>query len=165
MTFRRLVLSSRLFLVAGLVSLLGACASKAPSSSGATITKVNPYHLKDVNEPIPAADPAIAFIRAEILHGAISTEERVALQGNYFTIFWESADREPATVRLEYRQMNTNLTVKKLEQQVPAPKRKNTTKFALNGTDYVTNGPVTSWRALVMRGNTVLAEYKSYLWE
>lgn len=164
MTFRRLLLSSRLFLAAGLVSLFAACSS-TPKGSGAVITKVNPYHLADIAEPIQAADPSIPFRRDEILHGAISNEERLALQGNYFSIFWELDDRQPVTVRLEYRQKNTGLTVKTVETEVTDVRRSNVTKFSFNGADYVTNGSVVSWRASLVRGKQTLAEYKSYLWE
>ncbi len=148
-----------------MVSLLAACSSTPKDTSAGKITKVNPYHLKDINAPIVAADPSIAFRRDEILHGAISQQERLALQGNYFTIFWELEDRQPATVRLEYRQMNTGLAVKTIEEEVTEGHRKGVTKFAFNGDDYKTNGPVKSWRATLVRGKETIAEYKSYMWE
>jgi hypothetical protein len=165
MSIRRLVLSSRLLVTAGLVSLLAACSTTPKADTNAKITKVNPYWLKDVNEPIRAADPAITFERQAILHGAISAEERLALQGNYFTLFWEVADRAPTTVRLEYRQANTGLKVKKVDEEVAAPDKHHVTKFAFNGVDYVTNGRVTAWKASLVRGKETLAEYKSFLWE
>jgi hypothetical protein len=43
--------------------------------------------------------------------------------------------------------------------------RNNTTKFAFIGNEYQTNGPVTSWRASIVRGKDTLVDYKSYLWE
>lgn len=165
MSFLHLIRSSRAFLTAGLGLLLVSCSTKQVGS-GATITKVNPYHLDDAFKPIIAADPAITFERNAILHGAISNEERRALQGNYFTIFWKVEDRsQPVKVVLDYRQKATGLTVKRLEQEVTDIGRSNTTKFQLVGDDYVTNGPVTSWKASLVRGKDVLVEYKSYLWE
>lgn len=165
MSFFRLIQSSRVFLAAGLGLLLASCTTESVGT-GATILKVNPYHLDDAFKPITAADPSLRFERESILHGAISIEERRALQGNYFTIFWKAEDRsQPAKVVLEYRQKNTGLTVKKLEQEVADVGRKNTTKFSLIGEDYVTNGPVTSWRASIVRGKETLVDYKSYLWE
>lgn len=165
MTLRRLVFSSRLILTAGLVSLLAACSTTPKTASNAKITKVNPYWLADVSAPIRAQDPAILHERNALLHGAITNQERLARQGNYFTIFWETEDRQPTTVRLEYRQANTGLTVKKVEEEVTSPKKHHVTKFAFNAEDYVTNGRVTSWRASLVRGKDTIADYKSYLWE
>lgn len=165
MSFLHLIRSSRVFLAAGLGLLLVSCSTKQVGS-GATITKVNPYHLDDAYKTITASDPSIRFERDAILHGAISVEERRALQGNYFTVFWKAEDRtQPVKVVLEYRQKNSGLTVKKLEQEVTGIRRSNTTKFTINGQDYVTNGPVTSWRASIVRGKETLVDYKSYLWE
>ncbi|RBP39615.1 hypothetical protein DES53_10942 [Roseimicrobium gellanilyticum] len=165
MTLRRLVLSSRLILTAGMVSLLAACSTTPKTETGAKITKVNPYWLADISEPIRAQDPSILHERNALLHGAISNDERTARQGNYFTIFWELADRQPVTVRLEYRQANSGLKVKTIEQEVTELKKHNVTKFSFIGEDYVTNGRVTSWRASLVRGKQTLADYKSYLWE
>jgi hypothetical protein len=165
MSFFRLIQSSRVFLAAGLGLLLASCTTESVGT-GATILKVNPYHMADAFEPITAADPSLRFERDSILHGAISVEERRALQGNYYTIFWKAEDRsQPVKVVLEYRQKSTGLTVKKLEQEVTDIRRGNTTKFSLIGQDYVTNGPVTSWRASIVRGKETLVDYKSYLWE
>lgn len=165
MSFFHLIRSSRVFLAAGLGLLLASCSTKQVGS-GATISKVNPYHLDDAFKPITASDPSITFDRNAILHGAISVEERQARQGNYFTIFWKAEDRsQPVTIVLEYRQKNTGHTVKKVTQEVTDIDRNNTTKFSFIGEDYVTNGPVTSWRASVVRGKETLVDYKSYLWE
>jgi hypothetical protein len=165
MSFHRLVFSSRLLLTAGLVSLLAACSTTPKTTSGAKITKVNPYWLADISQPIQAQDPSILHERNALLHGAITTKEREARQGNYFTIFWEVEDKQPTTVRLEYRQANTGLTVKKVEQEVTDLRKHNVTKFSFIGDDYVTNGRVTSWRASLVRGKETIADYKSYLWE
>jgi hypothetical protein len=165
MRFFHLIRSSRVLLAAGLGLLAVSCSTKRVGA-GATITKVNPYHLTDAFEPIPAADPSLAFERAALLHGAISVAERRELQGDYFTIFWKAEDRtQPLKVRLEYRQKATGLKVKTIEQDVTDVRRTNTTKFAFIGNEYVTNGPVTSWRASIVRGKDTLVDYKSYLWE
>ena len=68
-------------------------------------------------------------------------------------------------VRLEYRQQNTGYKVKMVEQEVTDIRRHNTTKFNFIGDDYVTNGPVTAWRASIVRGKDELVAYKSYIWE
>src|SRR6186997_2678910 len=112
MRFFHLIRSTRVLFSAGLGLLLMSCSTKQVGS-GATITKVNPYHLTDVATPIVAADPSIRFERDALLHGAISNAERTERQGDYFTIFWKAEDRsQPLKVRLEYRQKVTGLTVK-----------------------------------------------------
>lgn len=154
----------RLSLAAGLALVAVSCSTKT-TGGGATIYKVNPFHLADVNASKPVADPSIPFERNYRLHGAISPVERQARQGNYYNIFWKIRDRsQPVTVRFEYRQKNTGMTTKVVEQEVQ-PRRKNSTEFSFIGEDYVINGPVTSWRASIVRGSEVLVEYKSYLWE
>jgi hypothetical protein len=165
MRFFHLIRPSRVLLAAGLGLLLASCSTKQVGA-GATITKVNPYHMPDALAPIDAADPALTFERNALLHGAISISERREREGNYFTVFWKAKDRsQPVTVRLEYRQKKTGLTVKKVEQEVTDVHRNNTTKFAFIGNEYLTNGPVTSWRASIVRGKDTLVDYKSYLWE
>jgi hypothetical protein len=165
MHFFHLIRPTGVLLAAGLGLLLASCSTKQVGN-GATITKVNPYHMDDAFKVIDAADPALKFEHDALLHGAISVEERRARQGNYFTVFWKAKDRsQPLTVRLEYRQKKTGLTVKKVEQEVTDIHRHNTTKFSFIGSEYVTNGPVTSWRASIVRGKDTLVDYKSYLWE
>lgn len=165
MHFFHLIRSSRGWLAAGLGLLLASCSTKQVGA-GATITKVNPYHMPDAFAVIDAADPSLRFERDALLHGAITMDERRERQGDYFTVFWKAEDRtQPVKVRLEYRQAKTGLTVKSVEQEVTEVHRNNTTKFAFIGNEYVTNGPVTSWRASIVRGKDTLVDYKSYLWE
>jgi hypothetical protein len=165
MRFFHLIRSTRVLFSAGLGLLLMSCSTKQVGS-GATITKVNPYHLADVSAPLQAADPSLLFEREAHLHGAISNAERTERQGDYFTIFWKAEDlSQPLKVRLEYRQKLTGLTVKSVEQEVTDVRRSNTTKFSFIGNEYVTHGPVTSWRASIVRGKNTLVDYKSYLWE
>lgn len=165
MRFFHLIRSTRVLFSAGLGLLLMSCSTKQVGT-GATITKVNPYHLTDISRPIDAADPSLRFERDAILHGAISNAERLEREGDYFTIFWKATDRsQPLKVRLEYRQKLTGLTVKSVEQEVTDVRSTNTTKFSFIGNEFVTHGPVTSWRASIVRGKDTLVDYKSYLWE
>jgi len=155
----------RLLLAAGTALVVASCSTKT-TGNGATIYKVNTYHMADINRVKVSAEPSIGFEREYRLHGAISNVERQARQGNYFTVFWKVAERsEPITVRLEYRQKNSGLTVKTVEQLIEDPGRRNTTEFAFIGDDYVLNGRVTSWRASIVRGKDVLVTYNSNLWE
>lgn len=142
--------------------LLIGCA--ATGSGPVTITKVNPYHLQG-GPLIKTDDQMIDFEQHRHLHGAVENTERRELYGNYFTIFWKSETKAPATVRFEYRQGSTGLKVYTQEIEVSAPKRRNVTKLEVTGNDYHRDGKVTQWKASIVENGTVVAEYKSYLWQ
>jgi hypothetical protein len=165
MNFSRLLTPSRVFLAAGLGLFLASCSTKSVGE-GATIYKVNPYHLIDAKEQGKAADRSLRFEHERKLHGAISDAERAERQGDYYTVFWKVKDRsQPVTVRFEYKQKATGLKLKVLEQEVTDIGRSNTTDFSVIGNDYLVNGPVTAWRVVLLRGKDTLVTYNSYLWE
>jgi len=127
------------------------------------ITKVNPYHLQ--NGPlVRTEDLMVDFEQQRYLYGAVENTERTELLGNYYTIFWKSETKSPATVRLDYRQGRTGLKVHTREVAVAEPKRSNVTKFEVTGGDYQRDGKVTQWKASIVENGSVVAEYKSYLW-
>lgn len=110
-------------------------------------------------------DSMIRFEQRHHLHGAVTTEQFQDKFGNYYTIFWKSdSPGTPVTVKLEYRQANTGSQIHEITANVKA-KRKNTTKFRVNGNFYTEGGPVTSWRAVILQGDTEIAENKSFLWK
>ena len=159
---------SRLFLLAGLSAAavtLSACGTTGQNAGGiARITKVNPYHLKP-GEWTKTEDRMIAFEQAHRYHGAISAEEYRERFGYYFTIFWKSeAPGSPNTVRLEYTQANTGATIHVKDVPVDSAKRRNTTEIPVVGEEYLANGAVTSWKASVLSGEEVIADYRSFLW-
>jgi len=152
---------TRLFLL-GALGFLPACATT--SSGPVVITKVNPHHLTN-GLPVRTQDEMIRFEQQRLLYGAIENEERQDRFGNYFTIFWKTKTRNPATVRLEYRQGSTGFATHVQEVQVDNPKSDNTTKFEVTGDDYQKNGKVTQWKASIVENGSVVAEYQSYLWQ
>lgn len=107
----------------------------------------------------------IEFEHRRHLWGAIEASDRRDLMGNYFTIFWKTKTKNPATVRFEYRQGKTGYDIKTQEEYVASPKHSNVTKFQVTGDDYWDNGKVTQWKASVVENGTVVAEYKSFLWK
>lgn len=143
------------------VFLFSGCATQ--SDGPVTITKVNPYHLKPGPTP-ESEDEMIIHEHRRLLHGAINTEDFQERMGNYFTIFWTSKDRVPATVRLEYCQATTGPKVYTREIRVDSPKRKNVTKLQIIGTEYQDLGKVTQWRASVIENGAEVAEFRSFLW-
>lgn len=154
-----------LLLVAGLAFAAVSCSSKT-TGNGASIQKVNHFHLDSVNRVRPVADPSISFERDYRMHGAITNVERQDRLGNYINVFWKVKDRsQPVTVRLEYRQKNTGTQIKVLEQVVNEPTRYNSTEFAFTGSEYTNNGSISSWRASLWRNGQELVSYASFLWE
>lgn len=146
----------------GISAVLGGCTTTA--SGPVEITKVNPYHL--LPGPIVKTDDRmIEFEHRRHLRGAVETTELRERYGNHYTVFWKSETRNPATVRLEYRQGKTGLRVHTQEVFVASPKRTNTTHFKVVGGDYQEQGKVTQWKASILENGTVVAEYQSYLWQ
>jgi hypothetical protein len=154
-------------LTAGALGLaLVSCKSTNPPGPGGQIVKVKYYHLVNREQVYPGANEAVNFERQHYLYGAISNKERDLRDGHYYVVMWSATDRtQPVKVRLEYRQQKTGTKIKTLEKDVTKIERRNDTEFEVNGEGYATDGPVTSWRATLVRGKQVLAEAKSYLWD
>lgn len=142
---------------------LGGCTTS--NSGPVAITKVNPYHLNEKTAASRSTDPMLEFRPERLLHGAVTAEERRDRFGFYFSIFWKTDTRDPATVRLDFRQGNTGSRVFTREETVSSPKRSNVTKFRVIGDEYEANGKVTQWKVSVIEAGKVVAEYKSFLWK
>lgn len=140
---------------------LSGCATQGDGP--VTITKVNPYHLQDAAW-VESDDEMIIHEKRRLIHGAIDSADYRERMGNYFTIFWSSQNRVPATVRLEYCQAETGPRVYSREVRVESPKKKNVTKFQITGEEYYDLGKVTQWRASVIENGAEVAEYRSFLW-
>lgn len=153
----------RLFVLALLATITASCSS-ARVGPGGRISKVKYYHLNPGN-PVSTVDPAVEFERDYHLFGAVTKAEVTDRFGHYYTIFWKANDRtQPVTVRFEYRQANTGLTAKVVEQEVTDVRRSNSSKFQVSGSEYNTSGRVTAWRVTLLRGREELASQQSYLW-
>ncbi len=155
---------SRLLGVALAVSAVTSCSSVSKGPGG-EVTKVKYYFLQPL-EVLQTQDPAIRFEREHYLHGAYTAAEQVARTGHYYTVMWKAADRtQPVTVRFEYRQANTALQVKKLEQEVTDVRGSNETPFRVVGPEFATDGRVSAWKVTLLRGKEELASQASYLWK
>lgn len=149
------------------VIALGALAScnTIPKGSGGSITKVTAYKLDPSTNP-RIADPALRFERRYRLYGAVTKAQQFEREGQYTTVFWKAVDRsQPVTVRYEYRQRETGMKVHSLEQEVTDVRRSNATEFQIVGEAFRTNGPVTAWRATLLRGKEQLGSADSFLWK
>ena len=146
------------------LGLLASCSSSDNGNGLATISKVNPYHLQP-GKRIETQDRMIRHEQKYHLHGAIATEDFLERYGHYYTIHWSTKDTgTPVTVRLDYTQGNTGPTVHSIETEVASPRRNNATKFRVTGTEYETNGPITSWKVSLIVGGQTASESKSFLW-
>ena len=151
-----------ILLITLIASIFSGCSTV--ESGSVTIDKVNPYHLQP-GEIVKTEDRMLEFEHRRHLYGAIEASERRDLMGNYFTVFWKTKSKQPATVRFEYRQGKTGALVKVKDEFVSSPKRSNVTKFQITGDDYWDNGKVTQWKVSILEGGAVVAEAKSFLWK
>ncbi len=142
---------------------LASCSSTCKGPGGA-ISKVKIYTV-DPTQRLKAGDPSIHFERSYHLYGAYTMADQVERSGQYYTVMWKANDRtQPLTVRFEYRQRDTGLTVKVKEEQVSDVNRSNVTRFQVTGDEFRSNGPVTAWRASLVRGKEQLVVADSFLW-
>ncbi len=153
----------RLIALALLATFSASCSSVSKGPGG-QISKVKYYHLFP-GAPVSTVDPAVAFERDYLLYGAVTRAEVNERFGHYYTIFWKATDRsQPVKVRFEYRQANTGLEAKVIEEEVTDVGRTNKSKFQVSGGEYNTSGRVTAWKVTLLREQEELASQQSYLW-
>jgi hypothetical protein len=114
--------------------------------------------------PIPTRDLMIDFERRHRYWGAIEAADYAAKTGQYFTFFWRSKRPAYLTLRLEYRQANLKNYVQARELYYPNAKGRHTSEFAIVGNDYEIDGPITSWRAILIEDRKIVALLQSMTW-
>jgi hypothetical protein len=114
--------------------------------------------------PIPTRDLMIDFERKHRVWGAIDSADFAAKTGQYFTFFWRAKRPAYLTLRLEYRQTNLKNYVQARELYYPDAKGSHTSEFAIVGNDYETDGPITSWRAILIEDRKIVAILPSRTW-
>src|SRR5580704_16487483 len=107
--------------------------------------------------PIPTKDLMVDFERKHRLWGALDGTDITARTGQYFTFFWRAKKRADLTLRLEYREANLKNYVQARELNYPNAKGSRTSEFAIVGSDYETDGPITSWRAILIEDRKIVA--------
>ncbi len=117
-------------------------------------------------EAYPAdTDQVLVFERNRILYGAVNELERSNRYGNYFRFFWRTDRIADVTVRLEYRQANLGPKVQALELSYSGAMGSVKSEFAVIGDDYLQDGRVSAWRALIIENGRVVALTQSALWQ
>ena len=115
--------------------------------------------------PIPTKDLMIDFERKHRLWGALLGADVVAKTGQYFTFFWRAQRPANLTLRLEYRQANLKNYVQGRELYYPNARGSHTSEFAIVGNDYANDGPITSWRAILIENRKIVALLQSRTWQ
>jgi|SRR6266481_5419342 hypothetical protein len=115
--------------------------------------------------PIPTKDLMVDFERKHRMWGALDSADVSARTGQYFTFFWRAKRPANLTVRLEYRQANLKNYVQARESNYARAKGSHSTEFAIVGNDYETDGPITSWRAVLIEDRKIVALLQSRTWQ
>jgi hypothetical protein len=120
-----------------------------------------------LNEPElqkPTVDEMIAFDRQRVNFGAVTQVDRIQRYGHYYTFFWRSARKADLTLRFEYRQQKLGAYVQAKELFYPAAKGSVESKFEVIGDDYLEEGKVTAWRAVLIENGKIVGLTQSFLW-
>lgn len=118
----------------------------------------------DPDQQKQSVDRMLNFQRPHRYFGAVSGVERRARQGQYFTFFWRTKRETALTVRFEYRQANLGSYVMAKEYFYDNAKGSVRTEFSVLGDDYVDDGRVTQWRALLIEEGKIVGLTQSFLW-
>lgn len=114
--------------------------------------------------PIPTKDLMVDFERKRRLWGALLAADVSAKTGQYFTFFWRAKRSANVTIRLEYRQANLKNYVQARELYYANAKGSHSSEFAIVGNDYENDGPITSWRAILIENRKIVALLQSRTW-
>jgi hypothetical protein len=108
---------------------------------------------------------ALAYEITYLNWGAVTQEQLQARRGHYFTITWvNKGPRADFTARFEYRQVKSQEVVRTLIQPMAQVHGAVRSYFGVVGKAYLTYGPVCSWRFSILRGDTVVAQTRSFVW-
>jgi hypothetical protein len=111
-----------------------------------------------------AKNDMILFERARRTFGAVDSTEMAQRYGNYYTIFWRNSTRSDVTLRLEYRQAGLGNYVMAKERFYPDSVGSHRSTFEVTGDEFLENGRVTAWRALLIVEGRIVALSQSYMW-
>ncbi len=109
---------------------------------------------------------AVNFQRMAYMWPATTSIDKNELRGNYFNFYWwNHGPREDVTIRFEYRQAGLGNEVIAREMTYPKIEGSVCSIFKIIGDDYLENGRVTCWRALLIVNNRIVAVTQSFLWQ
>ena len=124
--------------------------------------------IHDVQNDGPQTGGSNRAMQGEIDYinwGAVTGEQIAARRGHYFTITWKNGGpKGDFLTRFEYREVKSKEVIRILTQPVHNASGATRAYFAVTDKAYLAYGPVVSWRFTVLRGDTVVAEAKSFIW-
>jgi hypothetical protein len=124
--------------------------------------------IHDVQNDGPNTGGDNTVLRYEVTYlnwGAVTGEQMLARRGHYFTITWDNdGPKSDFTARFEFREVRSKEIVRTLTQEMPGISGATRSYFAVTDKAYQAYGPVVSWRFTVLKGDTVVAEAKSFIW-
>jgi hypothetical protein len=129
-----------------------------------TIFRNTPPSPKPGATPIPTRDLMIQFERKRRLWGGVDAVESAQHIGQYFAFFWRAKRQADLTLRLEYRQTNLQNYVQAREIHYPNARGSHASEFAIVGRDYYEDGPITTWRAVLIEDRRIVALLQSRTW-
>jgi hypothetical protein len=122
-----------------------------------------------LNDPAtfrPSRSEAVSFMRRSYMWPATTRQEQDALRGSYLNFYWwNHGAPQDVTVRLEYHQAGLGNEVLAREIYYPQMSGSRCSVFKIIGDDYLENGRVTSWRALLIVNNRIVGLTQSFLWK
>lgn len=122
-----------------------------------------------LNDPatfLPSHSEAVNFMRRSYMWPATTKLEQDALRGSYLNFYWwNHGPRTTVTIRLEYHQAGLGNEVLAREITYPQMWGSRCSIFKIIGDDYLENGRVTSWRALLIVDGKIVGLTQSFLWK
>ena len=106
----------------------------------------------------------IDFEHARRTWGAVDSLEVSKRHGSYFTFFWRTSRDSDVTLRLEYRQAGLGNFVMAQERYFRAARGSHRSTFQVTGDEFLENGLVSAWRALLIVDGRVVALRQSSMW-
>ena len=128
------------------------------------LTSVFDPDLKEQRVSSAKTGGVIDFERARRTWGAVGSLEVSKRHGSYFTFFWRTSRDSDVTLRLEYRQAGLGNYVMAQERYFPAARGSHRSTFQVTGDEFLENGLVSAWRALLIVDGRVVALRQSAMW-
>jgi hypothetical protein len=143
-------------------------ALKATHEKTALDKRISVPLIHDVLNDGPNSGGDNTVLRYEVTYlnwGAVTNEQLLARRGHYFTITWDNdGPKADFTTKFEYREVRSKEIIRTLTQRMPGVSGAARSYFAVVDKAYQAYGPVVSWRFTVLKGDTVVAEAKSFIW-
>lgn len=122
-----------------------------------------------LNDPAtfrPSRSEAVSVMRRSYMWPATTRLEQDALRGSYLNFYWwNHGTPQDVTIRLEYHQAGLGNEVLAREISYPQMWGSRCSVFKIIGDDYLENGRVTSWRALLIVNGRIVGLTQSFLWK